>query len=672
MIELRLDGMRAVPKDNQTIKLTSENPLFTKSATYTYDVELPLGIAENQRIFGFINRIDVSKQQRKMGAVLIVDNIKVLTGTAHITSVSDSAVKVQLLGNASAYNYYAKSNDLYIDELDLGDWYTTTWPDRSWYKKKNADGSYSWVYWPENAKHTGIATHMVARSNQSPTGEDPSYSARLALHLGNGSYPWVAFPTINSAAGVVCNAHNYHIQLIENPEYKLLPYWDVQVGDLRHELPTYAVAIQPFVWIMAKKIAQATGFELTDTNNALYTNQFLNKIFIVHGSNRIECNKCLPHWSVSEWWEQIENTFGLHLSIDSDSKNMILSERSDYYNIHSNDHVLTDIIDDSTSEFDDDTQVDISSNNVGFADFEADPADLLDDFIIDNCTVNNDFNSITDLLAWGQRQTNLAAAYKGTLFNCKDGRQFIFTEANGFVEVNQFRPRIVDTSKDDIDIELKFVPARFADGDCTVYDVPKFVMDSHGGHTETRTQSFDVKMLQWPGGPDLQRLSEDNSLDIEKVIDDTDNSESDSNDMPDVIYMARLSELTTGGDWYDVNMTLESGLPFNHRLWFPRPKLRAKIKAALDGTITTEDPDYSLSLVSVDGVYNLASHITGNAGMISAKVRHCIKFISNSIPDPADIFLIHNRRFVCEKIEADIQSTGLNKLMTGYFYETDL
>lgn len=672
MIELRLDGMRAVPKDNQTIKLTSENPLFTKSATYTYDVELPLDIPDNRRIFGFINRIDVTKRQRTMEAELIVDNICVLAGSAHITSVSDSAVKVQLLGGASAYNYYTKANDLYIDELDLGDWFTTTWPDRSCGRVLNDDGTYSWTYYPPTFQFKGIATYMVARANQSPTGLDNSYSARLGLHLGNGGYPWVAYPTINSSAGVTCNAYNYHIKLIKAPEYELLPQWDIRIGDIRHEMPTYAVAIQPFIWIMAKKIAKATGFELADDNNALYTNEFLNKIFIVHGNNRIECNKCLPHWSVTEWWQQIENTFGLTLSIDASSKTMILSERDKYYSKYSKSRSLKNVVDETTSNFDDETQVDVSSSNVGFADFEAAPADLLDDSILEKCTVNNDFNSITDLLAWGQQQSNLATAYKGTLFNCKDGRQFIYTEAEGFVEVNQFRPRIVDSSKDDIDIELKFVPAQFADGVCTVYDFPKVFVGAGEVHTEERTQTFDVKMLQVPSLSDLQRPSENENIDIEKILDETDESESSSNDMPDVIYMARRSELTLDGDKYDVNLTLESGLPFSHTLWHPRPKLRSKVKAALNGTITTEDPDYSLSLVTVDGLSNLATHINSNAGKISANIRHCIKFISDSIPNPEDIFLIHNRRFVCEKIEADIQATGLQKLMTGYFYETDL
>lgn len=40
MIELYLDGMRAIPNKDMSIKVTAENPYFSKSASYTYDVDL--------------------------------------------------------------------------------------------------------------------------------------------------------------------------------------------------------------------------------------------------------------------------------------------------------------------------------------------------------------------------------------------------------------------------------------------------------------------------------------------------------------------------------------------------------------------------------------------------------------------------------------------------------
>ena len=43
--------------------------------------------------------------------------------------------------------------------------------------------------------------------------------------------------------------------------------------------------------------------------------------------------------------------------------------------------------------------------------------------------------------------------------------------------------------------------------------------------------------------------------------------------------------------------------------------------------------------------------------------------MAEEMPDPTGIFIIRNKRYGCEKIEANITSDGFDKLMTGYFYE---
>ena len=47
----------------------------------------------------------------------------------------------------------------------------------------------------------------------------------------------------------------------------------------------------------------------------------------------------------------------------------------------------------------------------------------------------------------------------------------------------------------------------------------------------------------------------------------------------------------------------------------------------------------------------------------------CIKFISDDIPDPSRIYVFHNKRFVCQKIEMQVGTEGMERLKTGYFYE---
>lgn len=51
------------------------------------------------------------------------------------------------------------------------------------------------------------------------------------------------------------------------------------------------------------------------------------------------------------------------------------------------------------------------------------------------------------------------------------------------------------------------------------------------------------------------------------------------------------------------------------------------------------------------------------------KCRQQMKFLSKSIPSATDVFVIHNRKYACEKIDVSIVNGEVSQLMTGYFYE---
>lgn len=132
---------------------------------------------------------------------------------------------------------------------------------------------------------------------------------------------------------------------------------------------TEAFAVQPMMWKLAEIIAKRTGFSLAKEDNALYTDSFFKMIFCVNCSTSALCNKCLPHWTVNEWWEQVENTFGLVLHIDYVNMKMKLLRRCDFY-AQTSKVEITNIVDQFEASLDDDSQTDISISSVGFADYD--------------------------------------------------------------------------------------------------------------------------------------------------------------------------------------------------------------------------------------------------------------------------------------------------------------
>ena len=94
------------------------------------------------------------------------------------------------------------------------------------------------------------------------------------------------------------------------------------------------------------------------------------------------------------------------------------------------------------------------------------------------------------------------------------------------------------------------------------------------------------------------------------------------------------------------------------------------------------NPDYQYAGVGAIGdneLFSLSLNST-NTGIISLgkfhnsviKIdnRNCmeVKFKSDDIPDPSKIYIIRNKRFVCEKIELEVKDDAIEPVYTGYFY----
>lgn len=97
------------------------------------------------------------------------------------------------------------------------------------------------------------------------------------------------------------------------------------------------------------------------------------------------------------------------------------------------------------------------------------------------------------------------------------------------------------------------------------------------------------------------------------------------------------------------------------------------VSLAVVGTDPAIDADFkdkvsfALAKATAGTVYVGQFH-TGTS-RINGKNQRCIKFLCDDIPDPTRIFIFHNKRYVCEKIEIQITEKGIDQVKTGYFYE---
>ena len=117
MIVCSLNGKTAYPSSSDKIKVTYENQFVKDSGSYTYDISFPLDIADNRKVFGNVQRMDVKKNLADFEECrLYADNRLIISGKGTVTSITNTTVKVQIVGGKSRIKYNSKFEKHHIDE----------------------------------------------------------------------------------------------------------------------------------------------------------------------------------------------------------------------------------------------------------------------------------------------------------------------------------------------------------------------------------------------------------------------------------------------------------------------------------------------------------------------------------------------------------------------------
>lgn len=636
MTELVIDGKAVAMPENVSLKLSVVNPYFTDSDSFTYDIEIPVNDMRNARIFGQLNRLDSAKGSVELPARLTVDNRVLLDGRAVVTSVTQSTVKVQLLGQRTAYNYDATANGTYVDELWLG----TITVGGGWKKKKQPDNYTS----GDRGQHAGSGTSASAVA-EGVTYEDPDGR-------------WVKYPVMNTSTEKVSNDYLFYQDPTGTVKFGIVNVFDAEkhLSDMR----TLYQTVQPKLWWICQLIAEATGYTLDKSDNGLYSDTFFRKIFI---ANTVPCctlSSILPHWTVGEFWKYLREAFAMVTAVEGGQMRII--PRSTFYSQQSAVIPLEEVQDEYSCDVDDDEAADVSSSNTAFSSFDHDVCDVLDDAVTKVARYDYSFADLQDIRTWWKglgsfRRDN----YLDTIFKCQDGREYIyFKERFGkpvFAQVNQFAPRV--TKKDaDTGIELKFVPCAFHEHDI---DIAVYVDQNGGGHYEPAAEQINTVTVEILGRPDRDRPVRSSYV-LEEIIA---GDETSDDSKPELVYLG----LT--GTTMPVTIPAQGGSVLS--IGYPYPNLRERWIYDINAdTVYCEHQGDSLALIPHGGSTGIGSSTVADGMVIDTKVKVCVKFHAADVPDTTRLFNIRNRLYACERIEVTVDSKGKQPMMTGYFFPASL
>lgn len=614
-MEIRINGKPAMLKKGTSFEYVAENRLFSGSDGYTLSITFPLRhCAQNLEIFGHINRADVIA-----GKVIfdceIRDGSFYKFGSITITEINDAEVKTQFLEGRSEQNFDTTFDDIFINELDLG----------------NPAGCNDST--PENAWNPGL-----------------------------NNMKCVALPWVNDHSGNIQNLADYHPEernadgtLKKNAYYS----WNAECKGR---------SWQPYLLYIVKKICEAIP-------SGSYTYDFSKWEEKEEYKYLLICNtlpnawdtagfaRALPHWSVAEFFEKLELFLGGEFTINHRSRHIDFAFTE--ADLAATAPVrLDNIVDEHTVEVtvEEDRCEYQEAKNLVYkeCDHEMWKFYSCDWFIKAWKGGAVRYSSMAELLAanrwlasWNgstQRGSNrdrlLYAEDVDAYFVVRSLSKKLVEKRGGWMPnrysykmelrpVNLFGGRIVDDREDADEVEIEFVPAWV---DETEDKYGRVLFLSFSGYDEN-----DSTGTSWSRDPYQRKEEIDNTLYQPFTMQSLAAGERDKKaEYYSLIYVA----------WWDGGLSNDGKLPHPY----------AEDIEILPDWSNFRNVHFSLR---INNRYDNARRIVHT---INTRQKSTFKFLSDTIPNPRAVFFIKGKKYLCEKMTATFTENGMSQLIKGVFY----
>lgn len=614
MIRLMIDGKVAVLKAGTSFKLTRMNPYFEDQGDFTFEVQLPLdGCAENLAIFGALHRAEVGVAgwaNVELPMHLIAPPVDVV-GVAKVMTVTDAEVKVQLLAGKSAVN-------------DFG---------------KDANGNDLYI--------DELDLGLKLENPNTPVGFQEGYDKD---HL------FVTFP-VRDGEGMVVNY----------PKWK---YWTKNDVVTEKVCKYMNYAVQPYLTTVINAIFKALGYV---KKWSVFDTSWLKGVFVANNAQTSDVNDVLPHWTVAEFFKELQRTFGVYLEVKESVdvrgkvfKTVNLIGLSSHYE-ESADAVLTRVTDELTTDIDHDEGKTTLEGNTDYEHGSIPGVVRLPDEVWEKAVVMT-FNNETLLRQWvGQHvvsdEEKATSKWLFVDLNLKRTHAFLKSAKDGkfyLAEVDLFPPLIKNgpfygaTTKRDINTRLRIVPLQMGYQSFEY----EYVLHPTGGGEDVLPSTFD-------GYPVL--VSQTQSVVVPKKVaysvNDAvcgDGGSGESRTKPDKLEVALNSCVAWGKqpDLFPYKLALGVNLlPTDDGFYLP---LTVATNAAQPFRLQPSAHD------DVCVGRNLAF-----AERIKTAAEHQFVFLDDVELDPTATYVIKGKRYACHKMEVTIDTNGVQPLKRGYFYEIE-
>ena len=468
-MKIIINGKDAVLKKGTSFEFVAENRSFTGSDSYTLSITFPLrGCPENIAIFGYINRTDIDKSKVVFDCEISDINFY-SAGTITIVEINEKEVKTQFLEGRSEQNFDDTFDEIYINELDLGEY-----------------PSYS------------LSSNPATQWN--------------GLNVGQEA---VALPWVNNSSGNIQNEVVY-----ANNAYT-------------YHADCKGLSFQPYLIAIVRRICLALGYscDVSQWNNRQDLRYLIVCNVLPWAWDIPQFARALPHWSVTEFFEKLEHFLGGEFDIDHRNKSIKFTFTSNIL-LNAETIKIDKVVDSYTAEVSDTNESNyIEASNVRYMECEHNMWKFYSCpwFIKDSKNTRVEYDTIVQLINANRCYARVRQYHRGTninkvLYAKNIDTHFIircirneYAGTNSLGEkiydricilqpINVFCDMIGDESNEDA-IELDFVPAWIEEtesskGNCLFLEIGNYEEEDA---SSSNTSNDDDTTIYQPNA--MQQLS---------------------------------------------------------------------------------------------------------------------------------------------------------------------
>lgn len=619
MITCVINGMAAYPAASQSIKLTYANQYVTDDGEYSYDINFPMSIMDNRRVFHNVSRFDVSKVTQKYNdCKLYVSGRLILSGVGTVISVTEAEIKLQIVGGKSRIKFNDKLTKHYIDEIPFGT------ADKPGY---TVDKGFSQKFKDKISE--------IYRLN-----EDKSE------FLG-AEGRWCFMPVRDETNDLIAN----FVGVDKTKQF------------IGYNAPFIMnLAVQPNLMYIFRKVVEYEGYSLERND---FDCKPWNLLYIASAYKTRELCKALPHWSSYTFIEEFRKLFNATIVFDDIKKTCSVINASE---LTTADSVEIETLDEYTTDYDEDGSFSTSSTanleyNLGDSanrdNYEVIPKKVFDSFEIVHSEelMGSDRQFASTTLLWSEKKK------RQTIIE-NYGDYYIYVEDEdgnkNWKLAGIWSPLIRDSASDDY-VDLNISPAaqvveniNFKSGLLEDNYYEKRCLLSIPNDKEPDSKECDIDEDGY------SYTSVQDALDDESMLDTSEDEQECMN-----IFFILPGRVQT----VDGTNTRLSWVGNKSRWPQFMTDYRINYGYRFSGIAFIDDAYYSLALCMKSEIGTTCLGSLHDSG-IKIDNKNClqVKFKSNIIPDPSKAYIIHNKKFVCEKIEMEIKDDEIDKIYVGYFY----